>query len=443
MKLKMNLNFFNRLGRWRVPAVIAAGLCLLLLAWFIHSAATPNLATVPVKNGEFIIDVRESGELYAVKSVSVGVPSNVRGNLRVVSLVPDGAMVKKGDFLLQFDTSEATQETEDRRNEYESALAELSSLKANIKSTMSQLQTNYETQHYSNEQARLRFEQMKYEAVAKQREQELNLKKAELALSQAKNKLESQEIINQADLTKAELKVKQARLRLEQKLLELENLTLRAPIDGLAVLQEIWGANGRAKVKVGDTPWRGMALVEIPDLSQMMVKAKVNEVDISRIRVGQLAIVNVDALAGSSFYGKVERIATLASRERDSEIKTFDVEIVLDGSDLRLRPGMTAQCQVITDRFSDKLFVPLECVFQKNDTTVVFVKRSGFDRRMVRVGPKNSDYVIIEAGVQKGDEVALHDPTQPIEDIGAPSKPVQEKNAAPASSGGTAVMIVN
>jgi len=262
-------------------------------------------------------------------------------------------------------------------------------------------------------------------------------------LSQAKNKLESQEIINQADLTKAELKVKQARLRLEQKLLELENLTLRAPIDGLAVLQEIWGANGRAKVKVGDTPWRGMALVEIPDLSQMMVKAKVNEVDISRIRVGQLAIVNIDALAGSSFYGKVERIATLASRERDSEIKTFDVEIVLDGSDLRLRPGMTAQCQVITDRFSDKLFVPLECVFQKNDTTVVFVKRSGFDRRMVRVGPKNSDYVIIEAGVQKGDEVALHDPTQPIEDIGAPSKPVQEKNAAPASSGGTAVMIVN
>jgi HlyD family secretion protein len=444
MNLKwFRLDFLDRLGKWRWPALIGGGILLLLVVfWIVRSAAAPNLATVPAMDGEFIIDIKESGELYAVKSVSVGVPSSIRGNLRVVALVEDGTMVKKDDFLLQFDTSEAAQETEDRKNEYEAALAELSSLQANIKSTMSQLQTAYQTQLYSNEQAKLRMEQMKYEAAAKQREQELNLKMAELALDQAKRKLESQEIINKADITKAELKVKQARLRLEQKQLECTNLTLRAPIDGLAVLQEVYGANGRAKIKVGDTPWRGMTLVEIPDLSQMMIKAKVNEVNISQVKSGQLVIATVDALPGIDFYGKVERVAALASREGDSDVKTFDVEIVLDGSDLRLRPGMTAQCRIITDKFTDKLFVPIESVFQKDDTTVVYVKRTAFQRRPVKVGVKNSDYIIIEAGLKKGEEVALRDPTLPIQDVGGQASPTREKKAAPASRGGGSVMII-
>ncbi len=444
MKFKwLRQDFLNRLGKWRWPTLIGgAGLLLLVLFWIVRSAAAPNMATVSAMDGEFIIDIKESGELYAVKSVSVGVPTSIRGNLRVVGLVADGAMVKKDDFLLQFDTSEATQETEDRKNEYEAALAELSSLQANIKSTMSQLQTSYQTQLYSFEQAKLRKEQMKYEAAAKQREQELNLKISELALEQARKKLESQEIINKADITKAELKVKQARLRLEQKQKECANLTLRAPIDGLAVLQEIWGNNGRAKIKVGDTPWRGMTLVEIPDLSQMMIKAKVNEVNISQVKAGQLVIATVDALPGVDFYGKVERVAALAAREGDSDVKTFDVEVVLDGSDLRLRPGMTAQCRIITDKFSGKLFVPLESVFQKEDTTVVYVKRTGFQQRPVKLGVKNTDYIVIEAGLKKGEEVALRDPTLPIQDVGGQAAPTQEKKAAPASRSGGAVMII-
>lgn len=439
----MRWNMLNRLGKWRWLVLAGAGLVILLVVWIVRSAAVPDLATTMVTDGEFIIDIKEKGELFAVKSVSVGVPSTVRGSLRVVSLVDDGTMVKEGDFLVQFDTSEATQDLEDRKNDYESALAELSSLQANIKSTMAQLQTSYETQKYSHEQAKLRYEQMKYEAAAKQREQELNLKKAELALDQAKGKLESQEVINRADLTKADLKVKQAKLRLDQKQQELTNLTLRAPIGGLAVLQEIWGASGRAKIKVGDTPWRGMTLVEIPDLSQMMIKAKVNEVNISQVRSGQLVIANVDALPGSEFFGQVRSVATLATRERGSDVKTFDVEIVLDGTDPRLRPGMTAQCRVITDKLTDKLFVPLEAVFQKEDTTVVYVKRTSFQQRKVKVGQKNSDFIIIEAGLKKGELVSLHDPELPIQEIGGQAAPArQNKPAASRSGGGEAVMII-
>ncbi len=437
-----NEHLLAPLGKWRIPVLTLAGVVLAGLIYVGSSASTPNVATAAAQFGEFVIDINQSGELYAVKSVSVGVPSNVRGSLRVVALAEDGSMVQTGDFLVQFDTAEASQDLEDRRNEYESALAERASLQATIKSTVAQLTTAYETQKYSYEQAKLRYEQMKYEAVSRQREQELNLKKADLALQQSQRKLESQEIINKADMTKSDLKVRQARMRFEQKQQEVTDLTLRAPIDGLVVLQEIFGANGRAKVKVGDTPWRGMTLVEIPDLSQMMIKAKVNEVFISQVRPEQQVIISIDALPGLQFYGKVLRVAALATRESGSDVKTFDVEVLLDGTDPRLRPGMTAQCQIITDRIREKLFVPLESVIHKDDTTVVYIKKGGYKRREVQIGPKNSDFIVIEKGVKTGDEVALRDPTVPVKETGEQGAAVKEKRPErKPPSGGRMIMI--
>ena len=441
----LDAHFLIYLGKWKMPLLILVALGVVFLVYKGTLGSTPDVATAAARFGDFIIDVNQSGELYAVKSVSVGVPANVRGSLRVVALAEDGSMVQQGDFLVQFDTAEASQDLEDRRNEYESALADLASLKASNRSSMAQLNTAYETEKYSYEQAKLRFEQMKYEAPAKQREQELSLKKAALSLEQAQRKIESQEIIQNADLTKANLKVRQARLRYEQKSQEVSNLTLRAPIDGMVVLQEIFGANGRAKVRVGDSPWRGQILVEIPDLSTMMVKAKVNEVFISQVRADQQVIITVDALPGQQFFGKVMRVATLATRESGSDVKRFDVEILIDDTDGRLRPGMTAQCQIITDRIREKLFVPLESVVHKDDTTVVYIKKAGFKRREVQIGAKNSDFVVIEKGLKSGDLVALRDPTLPIKETGEKSaaavKEKRPQERRPSGRGG-AVMIM-
>jgi len=79
---------------------------------------------------------------------------------------------------------------------------------------------------------------------------------------------------------------------------------------------------------------------------------------------------------------------------------------------------MTAQCKIITDKIDSVLYVPLEAVYEKEDTTVVYVKNGGFDRRPVKIGSKNSDYIIIDDGLSAGEEVALHDPTVPLEDLG-------------------------
>ncbi len=379
-----------------------------------------NISTYTTQRGEFITDIRSRGELEAPKRITISTPDNVHRGTRITRIISDGTDIEKGDFLVQFDTSEAENRVTDRFNELENTKTELASTQAKIESNMKQLESAYKIQLYSYEQSKLRYEMMKYEAVIKRRDEELNFKKAEIALERAKEKIESQKIINRTDLSKAEVKVKQAEMRYNEAVDQLNALTIKSPKTGLVVLQEIfnWSTRSSDKVKVGDQPRRGMLLVSIPDLTVMIAKTKVNEVDINRVEVGQKVIITLDAMLGPTFYGVVTNVATLAHRDEGTDVKVFDVEVTLDDNDKLLKPGMTAQCTIITGRIPDQLFVPLDSVFKKENTTVVYVKDGDFKQRVVKVGKKNSDYIIIENGLEEGEEVALRDPTVSLDDIG-------------------------
>ncbi|MBN1294266.1 MAG: efflux RND transporter periplasmic adaptor subunit [Candidatus Latescibacteria bacterium] len=418
MKILNKLKLLHN-KRFLIIIIPVIFITLFILSLQVKSSTT-NIATYRARNDEFIIDIRERGELQAASEVRVAVPDRVWGDVRITKLAEDGSMVEKDGFLVQFDTSEADNRVTDRKNDLDNANADLASTQARIESNMKQLESAYKTQEYSYEQSKLRYEMMKFEAEAKKREQELNFKKDELALKQAKEKIESQKIIDKADLAKAEVQVKQAEMRYNQAVEQLNALTLKSPKSGLVVLQEIynWSTRTSDKVKVGDQPHRGMPLVSIPDLSIMLAKTQVNEVDISRIQKGQEVIITLDALPGPTFYGVVTNVATLAHRDEGTDVKVFDIEVTIEGNDERLKPGMTAQCTIVTGRLPKQLFVPLDCVFEKEDTTVVYVKDGGFKERIVKVGKKNSDYIIIEDGLEENEEVALRDPTIPLEELG-------------------------
>ena len=394
---------------------------ILFIVFINLSDSTPSIATYKAVQGEFIIDIQSKGELKAAKSTSVGVPRRIYGSTRITSIVEDGVIVKEGDFLVQFDASEFENRVRQEQNALDNAKAELISQQASIESRRDEQENNYLIQQYDYEKAKLQYQQMKYEAATKQRQMELDFKKSELNLLQAKKKLESQKIIDEATLSKAELQVKQAELKLKTAQEILDSLTLTAPLGGMVVLQDVYGMNGIEKVKVGSTPYPGMDIIQIPNLSVMQVKIQVNEIDIGRVKVGQQVIITLDAIEGPIFYGKVTNIATLARTEMGSEDKVFDMEVTIDGEDNRLKPGMTAQCKVVTEKIENVLYVPLESVFEKQDTTVVYIKNGGFDQRVVSVGAKNSDYIIIAEGVSEGEEVALRDPSLPLEDLGVGS----------------------
>ena len=309
---------------------------------------------------------------------------------------------------------------------------------------MAQLISQYESQKYNYEQAKLRLKMMQFEAEVKKQDAELSMKKAEASMEQAKKKIESQKIIDSATMKKAQLSVKQAEADLREAETTLENLTLKSPINGLVVYKEIFSSSGMKKVQIGDTPWPGFPVIGIPDLSVMQAKTTVNETDISKVQKGLNVIVTVDALEGKAYYGTITRVASLARREYSTNTKVFDVEVTLDSTDNTLRPGMTCDCQIIVDRLKDVLYVPVQSVFEKDGRTVVYVKTMrGASERDVVIGKKSLDFIEIVEGVEPGEEVCLRDPTLPLDELGGES----EKQQAPSvkknksRSSGTVVRI--
>ncbi|MFC1608461.1 efflux RND transporter periplasmic adaptor subunit [Candidatus Latescibacterota bacterium] len=356
------------------------------------------------------------GEVDAASKITISAPERRRSEVRITQLINDGAIVKKGDFLVQFDTSGDEDHVRRHEESLEGYKAELTSAKARVESNMKELIKNFKTQEYSYEQAEIRLESVKFEAESKQREEELKFKQSGLLLEQAKLRIESQKIIDQADLGKIDVRLKQEELRLNQAIDQLNELTVTAPKDGFVVLHEIYNrsARTREKIKIGDTPHGRMPLLSIPELSKMILLTEVNEVDIPKIQTGQKVLITVDALPGQEFEGTISQIAMLAHRLEGTDVKVFDVNATINNSNSELKPGMTAQCMIITERIPKQLYVPLDSVFEHEDTTVVYVKKNGYERRMVNVGKRNRNYIIINNGLLEGEDVALRDPTVSI-----------------------------
>lgn len=411
----------------------SAGLLILLLIFFIPKPL--NIAAVTVERSEFIVDINLRGEIDALNSINISVPRmRRRFSLQIVDMVDEGTIVKKGDFILQLDNSDALQNVDEAKDQLENAYAQLESEKANIESNKAQLKSQLENQEYSYEQAELNLRMMKYEAESRRQEANLNMKKAMVLLDQAKEKITSQKVIDNATMKRARLEVKQATVELKESEQTLEKLRITAPADGMVVYRETFTGSGMKKIQIGDTPFPGMPVMSIPDLSVMKGKVTVNERYISKIKKNLNVIISVDALEGKGFYGNIYRVATLARRESSTNAKVFDIEVKLDSTRGELRPGMTCDCRIIVNRITDVLKVPLQSVFQKEDRTIVYVAgRWRAREREVDVGIKSSDYIVIRKGLEEGEKVCLRDPTIPLEEMGGETE-ISVSNSNPTKS---------
>ncbi|HNX48720.1 MAG TPA: efflux RND transporter periplasmic adaptor subunit [Thermoanaerobaculaceae bacterium] len=210
---------------------------------------------------------------------------------------------------------------------------------------------------------------------------------------------------------------------------QLANIT--APMDGVVIRRPV--ELGEAVTGAGSFN-AGTVIATIADLSTMLVKAGVNEVDIGKVRLGEIVSVTLDAYPKVRFPGKVARIAP-AARLQD-QVKVFDVEIALDSQGKELRTGMTANISVKGDRVDSVLAVPVEAVFRRDEGDVVYVKKAAtpekggkqpapkatpdprdawkqrFEERKVETGLASLAKVQVISGLVAGEEIALEDPTK-------------------------------
>ncbi len=194
---------------------------------------------------------------------------------------------------------------------------------------------------------------------------------------------------------------------------ELEKTTVCAPFSGIAILYEAFRDGQKRKPRVGDRVLRNQPLLYLPDISSMIVRTRVREIDLYKIAIGQTCNVNADAYPDLMLKGEVTFIGSLASGrfERVTAEKYFQLTISLEGENSRLRPGMTARVSITTDQVRNALSVPIQSVFHERGVTYGYrFTGEGFRKVTLTPGRQNEDLVEITDGLREGDQVSLVKP---------------------------------
>src|SRR5437764_1158088 len=210
-----------------------------------------------------------------------------------------------------------------------------------------------------------------------------------LVANKQKRDSESEYRTAQQEFEKAQEKyniVQKSGIPISQSPAQFQGSNIVAPMDGLVLTKN---------VEIGESITSGVSsfnagtvLFTVADVTKMIVKAGVNEVDIGKIRVGMPVKVTLDAYPKVAFQGRIDRIAPAV--RIDDKVRVFDVEVRLDAQGRELRSGMTANIEVKGERKEKVLTVPVESVFQRDDGEIVYVKKKVDPKQLAEAAKKKS-----------------------------------------------------
>jgi HlyD family secretion protein len=390
-------------------------LIILLLFLFMISCKSSEIREVPtthVRSGLFTEELIEEGTLRAVNSISINAPaiSFRYGGLKITSMVEDGKEVGRGDTLIVFDLSEIEKAKVDNEQRLMIANAELEKMLASQQSAIDDLEADLEISRLSHEISRINFEQSVHESEITRQEIALRLENADIALERAKERIENRKRINQEDLFQKKLSIQQLQNILDEAHQAARSLFVVSPANGIAILEQNWMS--QQKWAVGEQPYSGTKLIELPDLAEMLAEVRVNEVDVSKVLPGMEVVLITDAYSAKSYRGKISTIANLAqNKDNTSRIKVFPVQISITGTSEELLPGLTVSCRIKIQEIPDVLYIPFEALFREQASEFVYVRSgTGFRRQDIRTGPSNTDLIVVTEGLTGNEELAMADP---------------------------------
>jgi HlyD family secretion protein len=379
-----------------------------------YSNRAPEVPTFDVKRGEFVDSIQFRGEVKAMKSVTISAPAEA-GDLQVLKIVADGAQVKPGDVVVEFDKTKTEQDLAQHRSTLKSAQAEIDQAKAQARLTEEEDVTAVKKARFDVETAKL--DASKQEIVSKIEGAEANLKvaDAEQKLHEVEEKLTADRAVSKATIESKVEASKKAAYDVQRAEHALTKMTLPAPAAGMISLISMWHPGGEAPFKAGDRAWPGAPMAELPDVSTLRVSARADETERGRLALNETVSAQLDAIPDRQFTGKIEQISTIATIDFSAGWpipRNFNLVIALDQGDARLKPGMTTQLTVVVDRVPNALTIPVEASFQKSGHNVAYVwQGSKFEERVIEVGRRSRDRILVAKGLNPGERVALKDPT--------------------------------
>jgi len=404
---------------WQRRPLVLTALFLLLGGGALLGAVrlinrSPAIPTAEVTRGEFIDSLRLRGEVKALRSLAISAPAEA-GDLLVVKMADDGVQLKKGDPVVEFDKTRTEQDLAQYKSALKSAQAEIAQARAQARLTEEEDVTAVMKAKYDVESARLEAGKQEIVSAIDGEKARLKVGDAEQRLREAEQKQKSDRAASTAAIDSKIQASKKAVFDAQRAERALREMTLRAPAAGMVSLLQVWHDGNTDAFKAGSRAWPGAPMAEIPDLSTIRAAARVDETERGRLQIGQAVNVQLDAIPDRQFTGHIDLISAIATTDFSGGWpfpRNFNVQVLLDSGDARLKPGMSAQLGVVVDKIANALTIPAQSSFQKSGRTVVYVVRgSKFEERAIEESRRSGDRILVAKGLQAGERVALEDPS--------------------------------
>jgi HlyD family secretion protein len=407
---------------------VFAGVIIAIIALIIFNKLSSKNNVVntftEAKKGSFEITVTASGELNAEQSLDIKGPEinpgSMGGNrggghgfdmramdLKIQDIVPEGTLVREGDYIAQLDRSSYSNTLKDELQNLTTAQNDVDMKVLDTAVALTDLRDDIKNQVFVVEEAALLLDQSKFEPPATIRKAEMDLNREQRALEQKKKTYKLQAAQTLADIKRLKSKLENQTALVNDLQDFLSKFTIKAPSSGMLIYKK--ERNG-TKRKAGSSvnPW-DLVIATLPDLSSMLSDIYINEIDISKVKTGQEVTVNVDAFPDKIFKGKVISIANVGEQLPNSDSKMFEVQIKLNDSDPSLRPSMTTGNKILIKNYENVVYIAIECVHTGADS-IPFVYTKNRTRQIVVLGEANDKNIIVEQGLAPGTPVYLFTP---------------------------------
>ncbi|MCZ2150538.1 MAG: efflux RND transporter periplasmic adaptor subunit [Bryobacterales bacterium] len=409
----------KRAAIWTVAVVVLGGAGYAAYQKYYVTTAKVEVPVQKVRRGEFVISVKTRGEIKSVNSVVLSAPQVP--DVRIVKLAESGRPVRKGEVVVEFDAASQEQALLERQTSVRTVDSEVVQTKASHRIVDEMDGMNLMTAEYNLERAKLEASKAEVVSAIDGAKNRIDVGISEGELGQVKTTLKSHDVTQKSDLDRLRQKKDKAIRDMERTRSYLSKMVLRAPNDGIVNILPNFRSSGSfgstpPPFKEGDQAWTGAAIAEIPDLSDMRIELKLDEVDRGRLKLDQQLRINVDAIPDKEFHAALDWISPIAQviyRGMGLSEKTFPARATLKKLDSRLRPGMSATAEVVIESQPNALLIPIRASFTHNGKPAVYVQRGQhFVIREITVGKRNDSEMVVLSGVNEGEMVALENPIE-------------------------------
>lgn len=394
-----------------ISIIVIAVSVLAIAAWLLFFRQPDGeLITIRPVKGTFHVTVTTTGELQAKSSIEVRGPTTVRqlgiGQMKISRLIPEGTIVKKGDFVAELDKSEVLAKVKEIELSIQKYRSQYEQAQLDSALSLAAARDELENLKFSLEEKKLEKEQSIYEPPSVIRKVEIDYDRTARSFDQSVKNYTTKVRQSIAKLQIAGADLSKEKGELDKIMQTFNDFTITAPADGMVIYAREWG--GRRKVVGSQISFWDPVVATLPDLTTMESITYVNEIDIQKIKKGQYVRIGLDANPNKKMSGFVTSIANIGEQRVNSDSKVFEVHVQIQGTDSTLLPSMTTSNEFLISEIKNAIYVPLECIHSEKNYSYVFKKSGGkIVKQQVELGAINDNEAIIKRGIIAEDEIVL------------------------------------